>query len=781
MAVRYHCDKCTYQLSLDAPPLNGVTCPSCRASLLPQAEATGIQVPFLPAALFQTTPQAAPVMTAPKLLPTKTLRDNPWPRYAAIASAVVVAVVAVTVVLGWTALSKHRQGVAIASDPGPARLPVENKDVTPPPTDETPPYQVPQATPEQPPAATEKSAPAPEKPQPPSVAEAPPSKPLQEPPQPAKPVEERPAKRVVVFKRFDKSSEEDLRKQLTQVPQIALDDVPRTSILIENAAKRMAKSDLPFQGPAMLLSTRPDLQGLPLRLGTDCQVGKEPAENLQVLSRKMRVVLENTIPKDGIDLRPNVDKLRSALLDDQKQEWLRPEAVPCLLQLLQAENSPVRLVMVECLGQIKDRRATQALAMRAMMDLNPEIRETAARELLERPREDYEALLLAGLRYPWLPVALHAAETLVFLKDVAVLPQLVKLLDQPDTTMPFTARQGSKEISMIREVVRINHLSNCLMCHPASFVRTDMVRGAVPTPGQALPPPSTPQQYYENGSIFVHADTTYLKQDFSVMQPVPQHGEWPEYQRFDYLVRLRKPTVLEAEILAKEKADGKLTGGNEAVLFAARELSGKDSNATIRELKALVEPNILTKVEFGKYEEEVGSDWKQFAGSAFLSTNTSAEANAQRLKTRLLTVFSPDEQQKILAQLRDGKGLPYTDALAEVIVLLDDPSLRTMARAQLVERLERMTDSTLRERLHEDNVEMRRAAAAAAEKRKATALIPDLIALLSDPDEQVIRAAHWALVVVAKEDFGPQRDANQDQRERAVELWTKWWKAKIGA
>jgi hypothetical protein len=39
--------------------------------------------------------------------------------------------------------------------------------------------------------------------------------------------------------------------------------------------------------------------------------------------------------------------------------------------------------------------------------------------------------------------------------------------------------------------VRINHLGNCLLCHSPSTSRADLVRGAVPTPGQPLPAPAT--------------------------------------------------------------------------------------------------------------------------------------------------------------------------------------------------------------------------------------------------------------------------------------------------
>ena len=37
-----------------------------------------------------------------------------------------------------------------------------------------------------------------------------------------------------------------------------------------------------------LLVKRPDLVGLPMRMCLECQIGKESAENLQVLSRKLR-------------------------------------------------------------------------------------------------------------------------------------------------------------------------------------------------------------------------------------------------------------------------------------------------------------------------------------------------------------------------------------------------------------------------------------------------------------------------------------------------------------
>ena len=45
------------------------------------------------------------------------------------------------------------------------------------------------------------------------------------------------------------------------------------------------------------------------------------------------------------------------------------------MQLLQAENTPVRKLLVEMLGKIKGKEASQALAIRAMTDLAPEVRD----------------------------------------------------------------------------------------------------------------------------------------------------------------------------------------------------------------------------------------------------------------------------------------------------------------------------------------------------------------------------------------------------------------------
>src|SRR5262249_31438028 len=73
----------------------------------------------------------------------------------------------------------------------------------------------------------------------------------------------------------------------------------------------------------------------------------------------------------------------------------------------------------------------------------------------------------------------------------------------------------------------------------------------VPMPGEDPPP-----LYYQSRTgLFVRADITFLRQDFSVIQPVANSGKWPGNQRFDYLVRTRAATPIELTVLEKRKQE----------------------------------------------------------------------------------------------------------------------------------------------------------------------------------------------------------------------------------
>jgi hypothetical protein len=375
------------------------------------------------------------------------------------------------------------------------------------------------------------------------------------------------------FKQRNLTSADELSKQLLLAPEVGVEGVAAERLFLAGVAQR---SRFPHSPPEELLKN-PALIGLPVRMGLDCHLGKEASENLQVLSRKLRIYISESVPKDRIDTRPDVTEVRKKLFsggDGERGDWKQAEAIPTLVQLLQAEDKPMRLLLVELLAGLKCREASAALAQRALFDLSEEVREAAVTALKTRPPEEYRDLFLKGLRYPWPAIADHGAEALVALKDGDALAKLVDLLDRPDPAMPYV--KGTKaQQTVVREVVRINHFKNCVLCHAPSTDQNELVRGLVPDPKKPLPPAFSPQYYAAATGMFVRADVTYIKQDFAVPQPVAKPDVWPTNQRFDYLVRTRPATTREIEIASK-KEPGTNYPQRESVLFALRELTGKD-------------------------------------------------------------------------------------------------------------------------------------------------------------------------------------------------------------
>lgn len=394
----------------------------------------------------------------------------------------------------------------------------------------------------------------------------------------------------VTLVRRDWACAEELRKQLLAFPELSLDadqkDRPMTHLLAQRAKEPTPGHETAFT--PNLLAGRPDLTGLPYRKGASCQLSAEQAKDLHNLSREMRSVLGELIsPRKGQDpvephlladsLRKNfLSKTKISTTDDTRQfrDVFRKEcSVATLMQMLPAEeNKDVRVVLVEQLAAIKHVSASQALARLALFDISPEVRGAAIEALSLRSRDDYRAVLLSGFRYPWAPVADHAAEALVSLQDRDAVPALRQLASEPDPSLPFVdPEQGGALV--VREVVRINHLRNCMMCHAASTNAEDKVRAPIPDPGKPLPPLITYYGGIPEGEIVVRADITYLRQDFSVAQPVGNADPWPKMQRYDYLVRNRPITT--AEHARRSRSEPLSYPQRESVLFAIRELTGK--------------------------------------------------------------------------------------------------------------------------------------------------------------------------------------------------------------
>lgn len=380
-----------------------------------------------------------------------------------------------------------------------------------------------------------------------------------------------------VVTRLSRRTDDDLRKELLGVPETGFNQSALGLIQksMEEWNRKAVGGKLPTLpsdlGPNQFRAfaaelRRPEQFGLPWRMEPHCTLGKEETEALHVLSVRLRDHLRKSTPPK--DVRPDPDELRKLLAADPKaEEWHTPAAIPTLTQMLQAENTPLRLLLVEMLTDIKGKEASHALAARSLFDTSAEVREKAIRALAGRPREEFQETLLHGLRYPWPAAADHAAEAITAL-DLKPVKEMVGMLKEPPPGQPV--KDGKKYA--VKELVRVNHLSNCVLCHSTSVNKEDLVRGRMPEPGEDPPP----AYYQEARGLFVRANTTYLKQDFSVVQPVTTPGKWAAHQRFDYLARIRPLSAAEVKKFEELEKKGELLKDypqRESVLFALRQVT----------------------------------------------------------------------------------------------------------------------------------------------------------------------------------------------------------------
>jgi hypothetical protein len=438
---------------------------------------------------------------------------------------------------------------------------------------------------------------------------------------PLKLVARRPTAEAFQLKRRSLLTEDDLREQLRKIRAVGL----RAEDVSGLGAAYLAAYEVSggYFEPSILPRARPDLASLPFRSGSACQIADRAAVTLATLSRKLHSYVDLATPKDALGQRIDPGLLRQILQNERhgkRPEWQRAEAIPTLRQILMHEDESLRYLLVELLSAIDGKRASTVLAERAVFDLSPTVREAAIRALVPRPRGDYRLVFLKGLRYPWAPAADHAAEALVALRDLDAVPYLLNHLSRPAPTAPIPASNGR---FVARELVCVNHLSNCLLCHPPAVLSTDPVTGTVPGIDLIVPTPPTVLGRQSPGGVaipsggrgyggggtsilsgsqtqtsvgssggsssiplLIRADVTYLRQDFSVQQEL---STVPSTElRFDYLVRVRDLSTSQINKLRTQPRRETTWPQREAVLFALRELTGKDLGTTYEEWKEIL-------------------------------------------------------------------------------------------------------------------------------------------------------------------------------------------------
>jgi len=380
-----------------------------------------------------------------------------------------------------------------------------------------------------------------------------------------------------------------------------------------------------------IVAHRPDLRGLPFTLGETCRLKKDARS---LFRREVNLVRLQLAVFDELDAeaapnfwigydRDRQGTIAANALTGNVHEKVHPigeqAAVAALMQMLGPQSAKLHPGLIEQMARFQSssesrEQSSQALARLAVFSIEDSTRKAAVNVLKKRDAGPTTPILLQGLRYPWPSVAKNAADVIVQLKRSDLMAELIKMLDEPDPRAPTLQPIGDKKVPAVREVVRINHHRNCLLCHPSGnspeifgpvagreeppsvagikrvraehvglhFLRVGADLAPIPHPGKPFPTPSEGYGRFSNPDILIRADATYLRQDFSMMQKVANAHPWPEMQRFDFLVRTRIVTDQEAKAYQAEFS-GKESPYRQTALDALRRLTGRDAGTTAKQ------------------------------------------------------------------------------------------------------------------------------------------------------------------------------------------------------
>jgi hypothetical protein len=364
-----------------------------------------------------------------------------------------------------------------------------------------------------------------------------------------------------------------LGDDLSRVPELMLDDAAVARPGEWRVRKgRAAAAALHLNGKEedgflkALLRTRPDLAGVPFAMGDACRSTGSRAQAFKEAAERVR----GRKASSSLPVTPHPNE------DHRRLGYMAHLAV--VSQVMAAEDWLGQNAMIHSLSSIPRPEATQALARLAVFSTDEAVRAAAIEALAVRREGDSTDVLVAGLRYPWPEVADNSASAIVKLKRKDLVPQIEAMLGAPDPRGPRTEVVDGREQTVAHELVRVNHLRNCMLCHaPAERGQTpqETLVAEVPIPSEPLP--DTSAGYGQSGSdLLVRIDVTYLRQDFSAMQEVRDWtvGPWPHRQRFDFVVRKRVLSPGEAEDLRARLAGA--SPYRRAAARALRELTGRD-------------------------------------------------------------------------------------------------------------------------------------------------------------------------------------------------------------
>lgn len=392
-----------------------------------------------------------------------------------------------------------------------------------------------------------------------------------------------------ITKRIDKRSEADVIKELQKVGETSLvkPNEQRDKFLAE--VVKQTKNNPKTVGALAVTKGRSDLAGLPFRFGTDAVMNPDKAKELDAMAKAVRTAALGRQPaerKENARFGVSPTDWVLGTVGSENPVWSDEVAVSCVQQMFQSSDMDTRLQASQALTRVRSPETTATLTKWAVFDPSDRVRAAAITALAERDRAEVQAHLLTLLRYPWPRAVEHACEAIVELGLTEAVPSLAMALDSADPEAEFSAPlPGGGSARFRRVMTKVNHVRNCLLCHPASD-RQAVLAGTDPDESllEKLSNPSFEQYYEVPSSRSVTAAATFLKQDFSAILPGKQHART---RRYDYFVAVRRADELPV-------SDRGINNPYKAAIrFALRELAGELANdkswlATQKKLAPLV-------------------------------------------------------------------------------------------------------------------------------------------------------------------------------------------------
>jgi hypothetical protein len=327
-----------------------------------------------------------------------------------------------------------------------------------------------------------------------------------------------------------------------------------------------------------MLKSRADLKGLPFAMGDSCR-----QKGFQAIAFKQQATLVKPLSPEQVSAsfvsaRTRLKGINRA--DKEKAEQSIQAHIAAVRQIGGGFDEKKHVSTARYFTSVPRVEATRELARIAVFSPSEEAREEAIEALSIRREADYTPILAEALKYPWPQVARNATAAIAKLGRKDMLPNLVAMLDQADPRAPYVEKVDGKKTLVARELVRVNHFHNCMLCHaPAQqdARSKDLFLAEMPIPNQPMSPSRGYGTIRPRSNLIVRVDVTYLRQDFSLVQAVKPDRFWPAQQRFDFLVRKRELTGEEADDLWKRvtpRRKGDLTPYQKAAHAALRELTG---------------------------------------------------------------------------------------------------------------------------------------------------------------------------------------------------------------